>query len=259
MGMQNNGGRARALARRSLSNISPFCGGTPISRASLLATASLSAAQAQFGGMNRITSGPVTGPIFSNGRAITVTVPGASPAIRTSLSPHLLDHETDEPRGDKRRRGGGERGGRLGHIEPPDDRRSVNQGLIDGGAAQRPSAGRAARGCRTPGRSPSLSNSGKSAAETAVLACAGGAGGGGGSNARRTIKIASILGGNDQRRRAAAAEAAGRTPGSRRSRGSPTAGRSAAAADGWQLRRGTAARSAGGDVSVANASDDHNT
>jgi hypothetical protein len=39
----------------------------------LASTASPAAAQAEFGGKNRIISGPVSGPISSNGGAITVT------------------------------------------------------------------------------------------------------------------------------------------------------------------------------------------
>ena len=77
MGMQNSGWRsAGARLVEDLSNIWTFSGGAPISRASLLATASPSAAQAQFGGMNQIISGPVAGPIDSNGGAITVTSTG---------------------------------------------------------------------------------------------------------------------------------------------------------------------------------------
>jgi hypothetical protein len=45
--------------------------------AALLAPASPAAAQAQFGGKNRIISGPVVGPILSNGGAITITVTGS--------------------------------------------------------------------------------------------------------------------------------------------------------------------------------------
>ena len=77
MGMQKSGWRsAGARQVEDLSNIWTFSGGAPISRASLLATASPSAAQAQFGGMNQIISGPVAGPILSNGGAITVTSTG---------------------------------------------------------------------------------------------------------------------------------------------------------------------------------------
>ena len=77
MGMQNSGWQsAGARQVEDLSDIWTFSGGAPISRASLLATVSPSAAQAQFGGMNRIISGPVAGPILSNGGAITVTSTG---------------------------------------------------------------------------------------------------------------------------------------------------------------------------------------
>ena len=52
MDMQKSGWRSsRARLVENLSNIWTFSGGAPISRASLLATASPSAAQAQFGGM----------------------------------------------------------------------------------------------------------------------------------------------------------------------------------------------------------------
>ena len=78
MGMQNRGWRsAGARLVEDLSNIWTFSGGAPISRDFLLATASPSATQAQFGGTNRqIISGPVAGAIKSNGGAITVTSTG---------------------------------------------------------------------------------------------------------------------------------------------------------------------------------------
>jgi hypothetical protein len=82
LGAQRHGHAEKRLAERArspvvdLSNIWTFSGGAPISRASLLATASPSAAQAQFGGMNQIISRPVVGPIKSNGGAITVTGTG---------------------------------------------------------------------------------------------------------------------------------------------------------------------------------------
>ncbi len=87
MGMQNNSRQSAGARLEDLSNIWPFSAGAPISRASLLATASPSAAQAQFGGMNQIISGPVTGPIDSNGGAITVTSTGSvtSPSGVTGL------------------------------------------------------------------------------------------------------------------------------------------------------------------------------
>ena len=99
MGMQNSGWRsAGARQVEDLSNIWTFSGGAPISRASLLATASPSAAQAQFGGMNQIISGPVAGPIDSNGGAITVTstgiISGGPDGVDAVTS---LDHEADEP------------------------------------------------------------------------------------------------------------------------------------------------------------------
>ena len=87
--MQHNGWRsAGARQVEDLSDIWTFSGGAQISRASLLATASPSAAQAQFGGMNRIISGPVAGPIFSDGGAITVTKSGSitSPSGVTGLA-----------------------------------------------------------------------------------------------------------------------------------------------------------------------------
>jgi hypothetical protein len=77
MGMQKSGWRsAGARQIEDPSNIWTFSGGAPISRASLLATASPSAAQAQFGGMIQIISGPRVGPVVSNGGAITVTKTG---------------------------------------------------------------------------------------------------------------------------------------------------------------------------------------
>jgi len=77
MGMQKSGWRsAGARQVEDLSDIWTFGGGARIWRASLLATASPCAAQAQFGGKNQIISGPVAGPIKSNGGAITVTSTG---------------------------------------------------------------------------------------------------------------------------------------------------------------------------------------
>ncbi len=86
MGMQNSGWQSAGARLEDLSNISIFSGGAPISRASLLATAS-SAAQAQFGGTSQIISGSVVGPVLSNGGAITVTTTGSvtSPSGVTGL------------------------------------------------------------------------------------------------------------------------------------------------------------------------------
>ncbi len=77
MGMQKSGWQSVGARLEDLSSIWPFSGGAPISRASLLAAASPSAAQAQFGGKNQIISGPVVGPIKSNGGAIAVTKTGS--------------------------------------------------------------------------------------------------------------------------------------------------------------------------------------
>jgi hypothetical protein len=78
MGMQKSSWRsAGARQVEDLSNIGTFSGGARIWRASLLATASPSAAQAQFGGTNQIISTPTTGPVLSNGGAITVTTTGS--------------------------------------------------------------------------------------------------------------------------------------------------------------------------------------
>ena len=76
MGMQNSGWRSVGARLEDLSDIWTFSGGARISRAALLATASPSAAQAQLGGTNLIISTPTTGPVLSNGGAITVTSTG---------------------------------------------------------------------------------------------------------------------------------------------------------------------------------------
>ncbi len=90
MGMQNSGWQGAGARLEDLSNISTFSGGAGIWRASLLATASPSAAQAQLGAMNQTISGP-SGPILSDGGAITVTEPGASRALpaATALTPSI--------------------------------------------------------------------------------------------------------------------------------------------------------------------------
>ncbi len=87
MGMQNSGWQSAGARLEDLSNIWPLSGGAPISRASLLGTASPSAAQAQFGGTSQIISGSVVGPVLSNGGAITVTTTGSvtSPSGVTGL------------------------------------------------------------------------------------------------------------------------------------------------------------------------------
>jgi hypothetical protein len=102
MGMQNSGWQSAGAGQvEDLSDIWTFGGGAPISRASLLATASPSAAQAQFGGMNQIISGPRVGPIKSNGGAITVTSTGI-----ISGGPDGVDAVTQSrnPRDDRRRK-----------------------------------------------------------------------------------------------------------------------------------------------------------
>ena len=88
MGMQNSGWQSAGARLEDLSDILTFSGGAPISRASLLATASPSAVQAQFGGTNQIISTPTTGPVLSNGGAITVTTTGSvtSPSGVTGLA-----------------------------------------------------------------------------------------------------------------------------------------------------------------------------
>src|SRR5271163_4069211 len=82
-GVRRGGARARQV--EDLFNVSTFSGGTRISRASLLAGASLVAlgalaapdrALAACSGSNQTISTPTTGPVVSNGGAITVTKTG---------------------------------------------------------------------------------------------------------------------------------------------------------------------------------------
>ena len=88
MGVQNSGWQsAGARQVEDLSNIWTFSGGAPISRASLLATASPSAAQAQFGGMNQIISGPVAARSKATAGRSRSRKPEASPAARTASTP----------------------------------------------------------------------------------------------------------------------------------------------------------------------------
>ena len=86
MGVKKSGRRARARQVDGLSNISTFSGGARISRASLLAGASLVAlaalaapdrALAQCSGSRQTISTPTTGPVLSDGGAITVTGSGS--------------------------------------------------------------------------------------------------------------------------------------------------------------------------------------
>ena len=99
MGVKKSGRRS-ACARQveRLSNISTFSGGARISRAALLAGASLVAigalaapdrALAACSGLDQIISTSRTGPVLSNGGAITSPAAGASPAVpaATALTP----------------------------------------------------------------------------------------------------------------------------------------------------------------------------
>ena len=158
MGMQKSGWRsARARLVEDLSNIWTLSGGARISRASLLATASPSAAQAQFGGMNRIISGPVAGPVHSNGGAITVTStgiisggPDGVDAISSSIT-KLTNRGAI-----KGAAGAASAAGGLGVSNRQTIGALINKGLIDGGAGGAGShqRGRGRRGRRrAPGRS----------------------------------------------------------------------------------------------------------
>ena len=99
MGVQKSGWQSAGAGQiEDLANIWTFSGDAPTA----FCSRSPSAAQTQFGGMNQIISGPVTGPIFSNGGAITVTKTRKHhrrPGRRRRR--HLLDHEADEPRSDQ--------------------------------------------------------------------------------------------------------------------------------------------------------------
>ena len=87
MGGQKSGRRsARARQVEGLSNISTFSGGARISRASLLAGASLVAlgalaapdrALAECSGLDQTISTSRTGPVFSDGGSITITGSGS--------------------------------------------------------------------------------------------------------------------------------------------------------------------------------------
>src|SRR5271157_3565075 len=86
MGMKKSGRRARARQVEGVSNISTFSGAARISRASLLAGASLVAigalaapdrALAACSGLDRIISTSRTGPVFSDGGSITINGSGS--------------------------------------------------------------------------------------------------------------------------------------------------------------------------------------
>ncbi len=154
MGMQNSGWRsAGARLVEDPSDIWTFSGGAPISRASLLATASPSAVQTHFGGINRIISGPVAGPVVSNGGAITVTSTGL-----ISGGPDGVDALTSSitkltNRGAiKAAAGATSAAGGLGVSNLQTIGALINKGLISGGAggAGSKKGARAARACRTP-------------------------------------------------------------------------------------------------------------
>ena len=175
MGMQKSGWRsAGARLVEDLSNIGTFSGDAPISRASLLATASPSAAQAQFGGMNRIISGPVAGPILSNGGAITVTStgtisggPDGVDALTSSIT-KLTNRGAINGAAGATSASGGQGVSNLQTITA-----LINRGLIAGGAGGAGGAqgGRGRRGRVKRGRDPTVTNSG------AIIGGAGGSGG----------------------------------------------------------------------------------
>ena len=183
MGMQNSGWRsAGARLVEDLSNIWTFSGGAPISRASLLATASPSAAQAQFGGMNQIISGPVAGPIDSNGGAITVTStgiisggPDGVDAITYSITKLTNRGAINGAAGAASAAGG------LGVSNRQTIGALTNKGLISGGAGGAGSikGGAGGAGVSNAGAIPTLTNSG---------AISGGAGGAAGRPAARAAR-----------------------------------------------------------------------
>ena len=174
MGMQNSGWRSAGARLEDLSNISTFSGGAPISRASLLATASPSAAQAQFGGKNRIISGPVAGPVDSNGGAITVTStgiisggPDGVDAISSSITKLTNRGAINGAAGAASAAGG------LGVSNRQTIGALINKGLISGGAGGAGSikGGAGGAGVSNAGAIPTLTNSG------AIIGGAGGSGG----------------------------------------------------------------------------------
>ena len=178
MGMQNNGWQSAGARLEDLSNIWTFSGGAPISRASLLATASPSAAQAQFGGMNQIIFGPVAGPIKSDGGAITVTSTGSHrggpdgvDAFTHSIT-KLTNHGAINGAAGAVSAAGG-----LGVSNLQTITTFSNSGAISGGAGDAGSikAGAGGAGVSNAGAIPTLTNSG---------AISGGTGGNAGSNTK---------------------------------------------------------------------------
>ena len=177
MGMQNNGWQSVGARLEDLSNIWPFSVGAPISRASLLATASPSAAQA-FGGTNQIISGPVVGPIDSNGGAITVTGTGSISGAPGGDGVDAVNFPITELTN--------QLGGRSAAAAPPRRRRGgagvantntitllSNSGAISGGSGGAASAGFyraawAARAYRTRARLRACPTAARSTAEPAA-------------------------------------------------------------------------------------------
>jgi hypothetical protein len=156
-----------------LSDILTFGGGAPISRDFLLATASPSAAQARFGGLNQIISGPVMGPIKSNGGAITVTGtgvisggPDGVDAFAHSITKLTNSGAINGAAGTASAAGG------LGVSNRETIAALINKGSIGGGAGGAGSikGGAGGAGVLNAGAIPTLTNSG---------AIIGGAGGGG--------------------------------------------------------------------------------
>ena len=73
----------------------------------------------------QIIATPISGPIFSNGGAITVTAAGGLPAVpaATVLTPYLPDHHAHQPvgRDDQRRNGRWRPRGGRGRVERQHD------------------------------------------------------------------------------------------------------------------------------------------
>ncbi len=225
MGGQKSGRRsARSRQVEGLSNTSTFSGGARISRASLLAGASLVAigalaapdrALAACSGLDQIISTSKMGPVFSDGGAITVTGTGSISGdpdgvdALTCAITTLTNQSGGTISGGNGFSGGFTGGaGGSGVSSVSTITTLTNSGTIRGGngGSGTSRAARAARACRTPGRSrpcPTAARNGGDGFSPNYIDGTGGAGGAAVSNAQgATIgSLSNRADWNDQRRK----------------------------------------------------------
>ena len=165
MGMKKSGRRCRARARHH-SDISTFGGGVRISRASLLAGASLVAlvafaapdrAFAACSGLNRTISTPTTGPVYSNGGAITVTKSGSITGLDgvdvTVCPTTTLTNSGMISGGSAGANTDAAGGAGVSNSATTTITKLTNSGMIGGGGAGGNADAAGGAGCRTPARS----------------------------------------------------------------------------------------------------------